>query len=142
MKVKMNLQFLYLNLENVDNNGSETRNIEDNSALQLEPLINENLETVTTDIVSPGFEFKSDCFQEYHQKITKLRGSIWRYTRPLNLLDAYSYLSENLLSRQLKNCEIINSNWMVYSPTEESVFCVPCMFFTGKTRKCIYNWLL
>lgn len=119
---------------------------EKKSALEIEPeqVSNENLETVDTDIVLPGFEFKAD--PGLWSVSEELRDYVAQHGAPQNRQTDYSssrrqyppgpdrYLTDKLFSRQLKNGEIINRNWMVYSPTKGCIFCVPCLLFGGQTN--------
>lgn len=43
--------------------------------------------------------------------------------------DKTRYCSKNLFQRTLKNGEIQRREWLIYSHTKGSVFCVPCLLF-------------
>lgn len=43
--------------------------------------------------------------------------------------DKTRYCSKNLFQRTLKNGEIQRREWLIYSETKGSVFCVPCLLF-------------
>ena len=43
--------------------------------------------------------------------------------------DKMRYCSKGLFQRTLKNGEIQRREWLIYSETKGSVFCVPCLLF-------------